>query len=87
VSLHIEIEPLDTVFFRDNRPFDAGIDTVAETILPSPLTLFGVIGSYYLNVKEISLQNFKRNMGMRNLARMIRHLALQMPNLISLELN
>ncbi len=61
MSLHIEIEPLDTVFFRDNRPFDAGVDTVAETIFPSPLTLFGVIGSYYLNVKGISLLNFKKN--------------------------
>ncbi|MEW6088968.1 MAG: type III-B CRISPR module-associated protein Cmr3 [bacterium] len=61
MSLYVYIEPRDTVFFRDNRPFDAGVDTIAESIIPSPLTLFGVIGNYYLDINGISLKDFKDN--------------------------
>lgn len=61
MNLKVYIEPIDTVFFRDNRPFDAGIDTFADTVLPSPLVLFGVIGSYYLNAQGVSLGHFMSN--------------------------
>ncbi|MBS3920628.1 MAG: hypothetical protein KG012_17275 [Deltaproteobacteria bacterium] len=58
MPLHVYIESIDTVFFRDSRPFEAGVDIYADTILPSPLVLFGVIGSYYLNRHGISLKDF-----------------------------
>ncbi|MBT9175003.1 MAG: hypothetical protein DDT22_00677 [candidate division WS2 bacterium] len=61
MPLNVYIEPLDTVFFRDNRPFDAGVDTFADSILPSPLVMFGVIGSYYLNKQGVSLREFILN--------------------------
>ncbi|RKS68253.1 CRISPR-associated protein Cmr3 [Actinomadura pelletieri DSM 43383] len=40
-------EPLDTVTVRDGRPFDAGQDSVARTVLPSPTTLGGAVGAAY----------------------------------------
>lgn len=49
MSIALFLEPLDTLFFRDNRPFSAGEDTFAESTLPSPLTVYGAIGSYILN--------------------------------------
>lgn len=59
--VHIHLDPLDTIFFRDSRPFTAGDEGFAESGLPSPLSLYGAIGSYYLNAKGISLINFKQN--------------------------
>lgn len=47
--IQICIEPMDTLFFRDHRPFTAGEDTFAEFTFPSPLTFFGAIGSAVLN--------------------------------------
>lgn len=58
MPLNVYIEPIDTVFFRDNRPFEAGVDTYADSILPSPLVMFGVVGSYYLERQGISLGDF-----------------------------
>ncbi|MEU4828517.1 type III-B CRISPR module-associated Cmr3 family protein [Actinomadura sp. NPDC023710] len=40
-------EPLDTVTVRDGRPFDAGQDSVARTVLPSPTTMGGAVGAAY----------------------------------------
>jgi len=47
--IQIQIEPMDTLFFRDNRPFNAGEETTAEFNFPSPLTFFGAIGNTVLN--------------------------------------
>jgi CRISPR-associated protein Cmr3 len=52
------LEPLDTLFFRDNRPFEAGVDSFAETILPSPLTIYGAIGSYILKQNGTDIKKF-----------------------------
>jgi len=58
MSFTLYYEPLDTLFFRDSRPFSAGDDTWAETVLPLPLTVFGSIGSYILKKNETDLAAF-----------------------------
>ncbi|MDW7988327.1 MAG: type III-B CRISPR module-associated Cmr3 family protein, partial [candidate division WOR-3 bacterium] len=58
MSVLIYLEPLDTLFFRDHRPFIAGDDTIAEGGLPSPLTLYGAIGDYCLKKKNKSIEDF-----------------------------
>ena len=52
------IEPIDTLFFRDSRPFEAGIDTFAESTLPSPLALYGAIGNCILKKNKTDVQDF-----------------------------
>lgn len=52
------MEPIDTLFFRDNRPFDAGTDTFAESVLPSPLTIYGAIGNCILGKNKTDVQSF-----------------------------
>ncbi len=59
--LKVTIEPLETVFFRDHRPFEAGVDALAGSILPSPLTVFGFIGASYLEKKGVSIEAFRQN--------------------------
>ena len=54
----VYLEPLDTLFFRDSRPFDAGEDTFAESTLPSPLAIYGAIGSYILKSQGRSFEDF-----------------------------
>ena len=57
--IQINIEPIDTLFFRDARSFSAGIDTVAEFEFPSPLTFFGAIGTAVLdNTGSTDLKDF-----------------------------
>ncbi|MCX7786004.1 MAG: type III-B CRISPR module-associated protein Cmr3 [candidate division WOR-3 bacterium] len=58
MSVLIYLEPLDTLFFRDHRPFIAGDDTIAEGGLPSPLTLYGAIGDYCLKKQDKSIEDF-----------------------------
>ena len=59
--IQIRIEPMDTLFFRDHRPFTAGEDTVAEFTFPSPLTFFGAIGSAVLDsTSGAELEKFVR---------------------------
>ena len=60
MSILLVLEPQDTFFFRDNRPFSAGVDVLAESNLPSPLTLFGTIGSYILEKNGTDLEEFFR---------------------------
>lgn len=38
------LEPLDTVAIRDGRPFDAGTQSMARTVPPTPATVAGAIG-------------------------------------------
>lgn len=57
--LQIDIDPMDTLFFRDSRPFTAGENTTAEFNFPSPMTLFGAIGSAILdNTPGVELHKF-----------------------------
>ncbi len=59
--MHIHLYPLDTMFFRDSRPFTAGSEGFAEGGLPSPLTMYGAIGSYYLETIGKSLTDFQND--------------------------
>lgn len=58
MTIALHIEPLDTLFFRDSRPFTAGDDVFAESTLPSPLTLYGAVGSYHLDSRNCTLKDF-----------------------------
>jgi CRISPR type III-B/RAMP module-associated protein Cmr3 len=43
----VVLEPLDTMVVRDGRAFDAGLQSVARTVQPTPGTLAGAIGAAY----------------------------------------
>lgn len=47
--IQIIIKPMDTLFFRDSKPFTAGEGTTADFNFPSPLTFFGSIGNAVLD--------------------------------------
>lgn len=56
----IEIKPMDTLFFRNGKPFDMGEDNWAEGIFPpSPRSFYGAIRSAYFaaNPSLIELAN------------------------------
>ncbi len=54
----IEIRPLDTVFFRDGKPFSMGEDTWADCIFPPlPSTIYGAMRSAYI-AKRGDLKSF-----------------------------
>ena len=59
MAVCISIEPLDTVFFRNALPFAAGETSFVQSGLPSPLTIYGAIGSYYLEANGLSLDDFR----------------------------
>lgn len=51
----IEMKPLDTLFFRDSKPFSRGEDTWADTIFPPyPSTVYGALRTAWFkqNIKE-----------------------------------
>jgi len=55
----IAITPLDTLFFRDGRPFSMGDDTWADGIFPPlPSTIYGAMRSAYIANKG-DLRKFK----------------------------
>jgi CRISPR/Cas system CMR-associated protein Cmr3 (group 5 of RAMP superfamily) len=43
----VVLEPLDTLTIRDGRAFDAGLQSVAHAVQPSPSTLAGAIGAAF----------------------------------------
>ncbi|MBY6269757.1 type III-B CRISPR module-associated protein Cmr3 [Parageobacillus thermoglucosidasius] len=46
--MKISVKPLDTLFFRDGKPFSMGEDVVAQSIFPPPPSVFyGAIRSAY----------------------------------------
>ena len=56
----IKIEAIDTLFFRDGRPFSMGEETFATGIFPPPPSvLYGALRSAYASENEISLDNIK----------------------------
>ena len=57
--IQIDLNPLDTLFFRDSRSFDAGEETTADFNFPSPLTFYGAIGNAVLeNISENDRRKF-----------------------------
>jgi CRISPR type III-B/RAMP module-associated protein Cmr3 len=45
----LDLEPADTLFFRDHGSRRPGVDNWAGSVPPSPLTLFGAIGSWLID--------------------------------------
>lgn len=43
----VVLEPLDTLVVRDGRAFDAGLQSVARTSIPTPGTLAGAVGAAF----------------------------------------
>lgn len=49
MSIYVKITPLDTLFFRDGKPFHMGSDSWAEGIFPPyPSTILGALRSWYI---------------------------------------
>lgn len=58
--MRIEIKPLDTVFFRNGKPFNQEKDTWASGIFPpSPSVLYGALRTAYISNK-LGYEAFKR---------------------------
>ncbi|WP_029522372.1 type III-B CRISPR module-associated protein Cmr3 [Persephonella sp. KM09-Lau-8] len=54
--MKILINPFDTLFFRDGKPFSLGEETIANTLsLPYPSTIYGTILSAYISQKNLPL--------------------------------
>ncbi len=58
----IEIAPLDTLFFRDGKPFSMGKETWADGIFPpSPSTIYGALRSKYFSENIEKFQELEKN--------------------------
>lgn len=55
--MEIRIEPLDTLFFRDGKPFNRGEETWADgTALPNPTVLYGALRTAFATANSISFR-------------------------------
>jgi CRISPR-associated protein Cmr3 len=69
----IKINALDTLFFRDGKPFSMGAETWADGIFPPyPSVIFGALRSKYFseNIKELEMINTQdptKNLRIRNI--------------------
>ena len=55
--MQIEIKPLDTVFFRDAKPFNMGVQTWADSVFPpAPSVFMGVLRTAYLGQTGVSVK-------------------------------
>ncbi len=56
----IEIKPMDTLFFKDSKPFITGLDNWSDGKFPPyPFTLYGALRTSFLYISE----DFRRNSG------------------------
>ncbi len=78
-TLTLQIEPLDTLFFKDGKPFSMGDDSWADGVFPpAPSVIFGALRSWILanneelknSVKEIvkDKDHFFNKIEIRNIA-------------------
>lgn len=52
------IQPNDTLFFRDGRPFDAGADVWTGTIFPPyPATIYGMLRTFFINMVSTNIDH------------------------------
>lgn len=67
----IEIEALDTLFFRDGKPFTMGDDTWANAMFPPmPSVIYGAIRSAYLGQYDVALDEvdeLTKNLRIKNI--------------------
>jgi len=60
--MNIEIKPLDTLFFKDGKPFSMGEETWAEAIFPPhPSTIYGGLRAVWFNQNIKEFENLKEN--------------------------
>jgi CRISPR-associated protein Cmr3 len=65
--MEIRIEPLDTLFFRDGKPFTMGEDTHAEShSLPSPSVLYGALRTAFATQNNIELDDIETQLNGNN---------------------
>jgi len=58
----IELKPLDTLFFRDGKPFNKGYETVADTIFPPfPATIYGALRTAFFDNNISKFQELLHN--------------------------
>jgi len=57
-KLSLSLCPLDTLFFRDARPFDSDSSGQSNSGLPSPQTLAGAIRTLLLDAHGVNLEKF-----------------------------
>jgi len=57
----LNLNTIDTLFFRNNRSFSAGNPTLAESLSPSLLSIYGAIGQYLLNEYNIPFSDYRKN--------------------------
>ncbi len=58
----IEIEPLDTVIFRDGKPFSRGDDSWTDSLtLPTPTTIYGALRGTYFSQNPDDFKNIEQN--------------------------
>lgn len=66
----IEIKALDTLFFRDGKPFSMGDDTWATGMFPpQPSVIYGVIRSLWLSQNDVNVEEVKprtKNLRIKN---------------------
>lgn len=58
--MYIEIEPFDTLFFRNGKPYDAGYETYGECMFPPyPSVIYGALRTVYFsnNPEELCKAN------------------------------
>ena len=57
----LELQPLDTLFFRDGKPFNKGEETWADAIFPPfPATIYGALRTAYFNEHIEIFEKLKR---------------------------
>lgn len=57
----INIEPVDTLFFRDSKPFGRGSEHFAKSMFPpSPQTLYGALRTKTLETLNCDYENFRQ---------------------------
>lgn len=58
-TLTLQIEPLDTLFFKDGKPFSMGDDSWADGVFPpAPSVIYGALRSWILaNSPEVNIEN------------------------------
>ena len=54
------MRPLDVLFFRDNRPYDAGESFGAQSVFPLPSTVYGAIRTSILFAEGIDLKEYAK---------------------------
>lgn len=65
--MEIRIEPLDTLFFRDGKPFTMGEDSWADSnMLPSPSVIYGALRTAVATENGISFEEVEKQLNKDN---------------------